>query len=247
MLSAEQLAWVAAVFLIAGIVKGTIGMGLPTTSISLLAQGLDPRTAVALLLVPAIVTNVWQVVRAGRWLDSVRGLWPFAAAMIITLWPATQALPSIAVDHLVLGVGLMVVLFAATSLLRAPPRIPPRYDRPAQFAAGAIAGTLGGFTSIWSPPMVVYLLGRGVGRDEFIRFAGFIILVGTLPLTVGYWNAGLFTGPLALSSTLMIVPVLAGFAIGERLRHRMPTEQFRRWVLIFFFVMGLNLVRRALW
>ena len=119
------------------------------------------------------------------------------------------------------------------------------FDRLAQVIAGGVAGSIGGVTSIWSPPMVIYLLGRGADKDDFVRLAGFIILVGTVPLTAGYWHAGLLTRELAWSSLAMVVPVLAGFAIGEKLRHSLNPMVFRRVVLVYFFLMGLNLVRRA--
>jgi uncharacterized membrane protein YfcA len=242
---AEELLIIAAAFVAAGVVKGTIGMGLPTTLVSLLAQFLDPRMAIALLLVPAVVTNVWQVYRAGGFLRSARELWPFGVAMALALWPATRWAAAIAADRLAVLIGVMILVFAGVSLMRAPPRIPPRFDRVAQVTAGGVAGVIGGLTSIWSPPMVIYLLGRGSDKDDFIRFAGFIILVGTVPLTAGYWRAGLFDADIALTSTLMILPVLAGFSVGERLRSRMNAAWFRRGVLLFFCVMGLNLIRRA--
>ncbi|MEZ5651558.1 MAG: sulfite exporter TauE/SafE family protein [Burkholderiaceae bacterium] len=243
--SIEATLLVGLAFLFAGIVKGTIGMGLPTTLISVLAQWLDPRVAVALLLIPAILTNIWQVIRAGRFLDSVRALWPFAIVLTVTIWPATRIAAAMSRETIAIWVGVMIVVFASVSLLRAPPTIPARLDKLAQVLAGAVAGGIGGITSIWSPPMVVYLLGRGVDKNDFVRMAGFLIIVGTIPLTFGYWNAGLLDRSLAVSSTFMIAPVLAGFAIGERIRHRLDPQLFRRGVLVFFFLMGLNLVRRA--
>ena len=54
------LAPVAAVFFLAGAVKGVIGLGLPTVSLALLTLALDLPTAMALLLVPSFVTNLWQ-------------------------------------------------------------------------------------------------------------------------------------------------------------------------------------------
>jgi len=65
-ISVELLLLAALVFLLAGVVKGALGIGLPTISISILAQFTDPRVAIALLLLPAIVSNTWQVYRGGQ-------------------------------------------------------------------------------------------------------------------------------------------------------------------------------------
>src|SRR6478735_3421534 len=54
-------ALVAAVFTLAGTVKGVIGLGLPTLSMALLAVWMPPSAAAALLIVPSLATNVWQL------------------------------------------------------------------------------------------------------------------------------------------------------------------------------------------
>ena len=54
------LAAVAGAYLLAGFVKGVIGMGLPTVSIGLLGLLLTPAQAAAILVVPSLATNIWQ-------------------------------------------------------------------------------------------------------------------------------------------------------------------------------------------
>ena len=54
------LFFIAAAFLLAGFVKGALGLGLPTVSMGLLAVTMPPSRALAIVIVPAIVTNIWQ-------------------------------------------------------------------------------------------------------------------------------------------------------------------------------------------
>ncbi|MGH7291783.1 MAG: TSUP family transporter, partial [Myxococcota bacterium] len=51
----------ALVFFAAGFAKGVIGLGLPTLAMALLALLTTPTEAAALLLVPALLTNIWQM------------------------------------------------------------------------------------------------------------------------------------------------------------------------------------------
>ena len=53
------LIFLAAAFLFAGFVKGVLGLGLPTVSMGLLAVTMPPAQALAIVIVPAVVTNVW--------------------------------------------------------------------------------------------------------------------------------------------------------------------------------------------
>ncbi|HEU0084947.1 MAG TPA: TSUP family transporter, partial [Bradyrhizobium sp.] len=67
---------IAAVFLLAGLVKGVLGLGLPTVAMGLLAVSMPPAHAMAIVIVPAIVTNIWQTFVGPYLRDITRRLWP---------------------------------------------------------------------------------------------------------------------------------------------------------------------------
>ncbi|MDU8944025.1 sulfite exporter TauE/SafE family protein [Ovoidimarina sediminis] len=232
-------------FLIAGTVKGAVGIGLPTTAIGLMTLAIDPRTAIALILVPMIVSNAWQVYRSGEILTAARRYLPFAAALMAGVW-VTVSLTANAPDRVLFGVlGVAILIFVAVNATRFAPRIPDAFDRPAQIGFGIVAGVMGGLTSVWAPPMAVYLAARRVPKDEFVRASGLLIFLGSLPLAFGYLREGFVTTPLLLLSLGLLVPTILGFTLGEALRTRLSEEAFRRVLLGVFFLMGLNLVRRA--
>lgn len=233
------------VFLLAGTVKGVLGIGLPTISISMLAQFVDPRVAIAFLLLPALITNMWQIYRGGQIKRSALKLWPFVITMAVVMFISSLFAARASTKVLVLGIGIMVVLWTITSLIKSPPRIPVHLDRPVQFFLGAVAGAMGGLTAMWSPPMVIYLLSTKCDKEDFVRFTGFLILCGTVPLTIGYLLNGLLDKKLAIASLMMIVPTLIGFTIGEYLRRFLGGQQFQKAVLVVFCLMGLNLIRRS--
>lgn len=245
-MSPEFLLIAAAVFLLAGVVKGVIGIGLPTVSITLLAQFVDPRVAIAMVLIPSLISNSWQIWQGGNILRPAELLWPYVITMMIAMYITSLFAASAPVDLMVLGIGVVVVLWTLTSLWKAPPKLPDHLDPIAQPTAGVLAGLLGGMSGIWSPSMVVYLLARRVSKEDFIQFTGFIIFFGTLPLTLGYINTGLLNRETALASGLMVVPVLVGLFFGRKLRNRINNEQFYKVLLVAFCLMGLHLIWRGL-
>jgi len=184
-------------FLFAGTIKGLVGIGLPTATIAVLAQFTDPRKAIALLLLPALVTNLWQVYRSGYFRQNVRLYWPFALVLAPTIWLSSQFAARAAAEPLTIAIGCVIVIFVLTHLLAKPYAISANLDRPVQAGAGAIAGVMGGLTSIWAPPMVIYLLTKPLSKDEFVGATGVLILAGTVPLLAGYWQTGLMTCELA--------------------------------------------------
>ncbi len=246
MLDPAYIALVSLAFLLAGTVKGAAGMGLPTTAVSLMTLALDPRTAIALLIVPMIAANAWQVWRCGEILRACRTYLPFAltlmAGVAITVMLAKNASESI----LLATLGAALLIFVAVNASRWAPSIPASFDIPVQFFTGAVAGTLGGLTSVWAPPMAVYLAARGVGKLEFVRSSGLLIFLGSLPLAFGYLRQGFLTPGLFWISVLLLVPTFAGFAVGERVRNRLSEDGFRWFLLVVFALMGLNLIRRAM-
>lgn len=236
----------AGAFVFAGTIKGLVGIGLPTALISILAQFTDPRIAIALLLAPALILNIWQVARSGGAIANLRKVWPFAAVMFVSIWYFSRFAAGLPVDLMITGVGAVIVLFVLSNLLSTPPPIPDSLDLPVQLVAGLAAGLIGGLTSIWSPPMVIYLLARRVDKETFIGTTGILILAGSLPLFFGYWQAGILTPALAGISAAMVLPAMLGFGLGEWLRRWLNPARFRNLILLTFLVMGLNLLRRGL-
>jgi len=246
-MSTEHVLIALLIFLLAGIIKGVVGIGLPSASLSMLVQFVDPRAAIAMLLAPMLFSNIWQVYRGGRVRESFRILWPFAVCCMLFTWLAARQVGRVAADPLVLLLGCTIVLFAVTSFLKPPPPVKKSIDRPLQVIAGSLAGILGGLTAIWGPPMIMYLLARRPTNEEFVRFTGFLFLLGSVPLFLGYWESGLLTTQLTLISLLMVIPTILGFSLGEQLRPRLNQDQFRILVLALFVIMGSNLIRRVLW
>ena len=94
--------------------------------------------------------------------------------------------------------------------------------------------------------MGMYLNMRDTQKEAFIRASGFLITVGSLPLIFAYAQLGFMTGPLAVTSLLMIVPAMIGFGLGTLVGNRLSQEIFRNVVLVVFLLLGLNLIRRAI-
>ena len=239
------LAFLAFSFLVAGTVKGAAGIGLPTMAMGLSTLMIDPRAAVALILVPMITSNAWQVYRSGDILRACRTYLPFAIALMSFVL-ITVLITSTASDTLLLAtLGVAMLIFVTVSVTKWAPRIPSERDNAAQFVAGAIAGIMGGLTSVWAPPLAVYLAARRTTKDEFVRACGLLIFLGSLPLAYGYLRLGNLTSGLFWTSTALLVPTFAGFALGEHIRGFMSETTFRRMLLVLFTLMGLNLIRRA--
>ena len=109
-----------------------------------------------------------------------------------------------------------------------------------------LGGFLGGISTMWGPPMVMYFIMIRLPKEAFIRAVGLVWFAGSLPLVLGYIDNGILTARTAQMSALAALPAFAGLWLGQWLRGRIPQETFRKVVLLALFVIGLNLIRRAL-
>jgi uncharacterized membrane protein YfcA len=107
---------------------------------------------------------------------------------------------------------------------------------------GLGAGILGGMSSIWSPPIAMYLMNQNVEKEEFIGATGFLFFISSIPLTMGLALSGVLTLETTIHSLGVLIIVLIGFRIGEWLRSHIPQEIFRKIVLWAFLLMGIRLI-----
>ena len=105
----SMLILIAAAFLLAGFIKGVIGLGLPTVSMGLLAVTMPPAQAIAIMIVPAIVTNIWQTFSGPYLRDIMRRLWPLMAGTVAGIWLNAGSLTGPYARYTTIALGLLLV------------------------------------------------------------------------------------------------------------------------------------------
>jgi len=236
----------AAVFVIAGTVKGVVGIGLPTAAISMLTLFIDPRMAIALGLGPVLASNAWQIWTMGDLRGSIRRYWVFAVFLGASVFLTVTLSADISERVIFLSIGISIVAFSVIHLNFTMPPMPDRHDRVAQVGFGTLSGILGGLSGVWIAPIIMYLSARNLSKDAFVRASGMLLFVGSVPLVAAYVQQGFLTQEIAGVSLVLVLPTLIGFALGARLRSRMSNEKFRKVLLYVFLILGLNLLRRGL-
>lgn len=247
-LDASQIWLALAVTLFAGFVKGAIGFAMPTIMMSVFGSFLPATMALALLILPTLVTNLQQALRQGVGAaaqSSRHYVWhiAFVCVFIFVSAPFARLLPQ-PVMYAVLGIP--ITAFAAWQLSGRPLQLPIHHRRRAEIVTGIIGGLYGGISGIWGPPLIVFLLSIGAPKQEQIRVQGVVFLIGAVALTFAHLASGILNARTLSLSALMIIPALVGMKLGFALQDRMDVVQFRRWTLILLVLTGLNLVRRAL-
>ncbi len=241
------IAVIIAVFLLAGFIKGVIGLGLPTVSVSLLAVAMPPGKALAIVIVPAIVTNIWQTFVGPYLRDIVRRLWPLMLGTAAGIWLNAGALagPNARYGTVVLGVLLMI--YAVTGLTKFSFHVAPRNEKWVGGIAGLITGVISASSGVQVIPSVPFMQAIGMEKDELVQALGVFFTVATLALGFTLTRSGLMTSATALPGAVAMACSFAGVFIGQAVRSRMPAEAFRRWFLFSMILLGLYLAGAAIY
>ncbi len=231
---------VLGVFFLSGIVKGFLGIGLPAAAMALLTLVMEPTIAISLMTLPIIFTNLAQYTRCEQPRFIAQKYWLFGLAIMGSIFVTSLFILSFPTAVLTISIGFAMIGFSLTQMFGA--KIPLGPGRKWHVAVGLFSGVLGGLSSIWSPPVAMYLLTQNVKKGEFIGATGFLFLAGSIPLATGLALAGVLTIDTILHSLMGLLVVLAGFRVGEWLRDFVPQDVFRRIVLWAFLLMGTRLI-----
>ena len=235
---------VALVFLLAGTVKGVIGLGLPTVALGLLTAFVGLQPAIALMLVPSLVTNVWQASVGGHFAAVLKRMWPLLAAAAVMILVGAQFAVFVGYARLAPLLGAVLFLYGLFGLARPVMRLPSRVEIWAGPATGAVNGLLTGLTGSLGIPGIMYLQALGLPRDAFIQAMGLLFTVSTLALALAFGAHDLLTADLGFVSAAAILPALAGMVMGQRIRARLSETAFRRVFYTAMILLGAYIALR---
>ncbi len=232
-------------YVLAGMVKGVIGLGLPTVSLGLLTVALDLPAAMALLLVPSFLTNLWQAFAGGHAAAVLRRLWLFLLMATATVWIGATALTRIDLNLLSGLLGALLVLYALMNLAGIRLAIGTRREIWAGPLFGTVNGVLTGMTGSFVVPGVMYLQAIGLPRDLLIQAMGMLFTASTIALALALRSYGLLTAELGMVSAIATVPAIIGMTFGRRVRARLSEQAFRRVFFVALLLLGSYIIVNA--
>jgi uncharacterized protein len=230
-----------------GFAKGVVGFALPMVGLSLVGAFVPYQVAVALLLVPMLVSNTAQSLRQGLGpaLESLRRFWLLNLVLAVVIALAAQLVPNLP-DRLLFGLlGIAIALFGATHLAGWRPVFHPRHRVRVELGVGLVAGFFGGLAGIFGPPVLIYLLASDLPKTELVRAQSLSFLIGSVVLLFAHLHSGVLDALTAPVSAWMVVPTMLAMFVGYEVHDRLNQDRFRQLTLAVLVLSGLNLVRRA--
>lgn len=245
-----QWVWIFATGLafLAGVVKGVVGFAMPMMLMAGLSTMMSPDLALAGLILPTLVTNLWQALRQGprAALASMRRYTVFLVTGGLVMLASAQLVPVLPPATLFLIIGVFITLYALATLLGRGLRAVAEGGVRGEAAMGALAGLFGGVSGIWGPPTVAMLTARDTEKREQMRVQGVIFALGSVVLLASHLGSGVLRVETLPLSLWLVVPALIGVWLGFWLQDRFDQATFRKATLWVLLIAGANLIRRGL-
>jgi hypothetical protein len=246
MASFTVLASIAGVFLIAGFVKGVIGMGLPTVAVGLLGLMMTPSRAAAVIVVPSLVTNVWQAVAGDAFATVARRLWPMFVGICIGTWAGAVWLPDGSSGQATVWLGIALAIYAMFGLANLHLRVPKQHERSIGLLIGIATGAVTVATGVFTIPGVPYIQALSFDRDRLVQALGLSFTVSTLTLAGALQHGGEMNMSVVVPSAAALATALAGVLLGQVVRGRASPATFRLCFFIGLLALGAHLALRGL-
>ncbi len=225
--------FVITVFALAGMIKGTIGLGLPAVSMGLLTMVISPFQAATLLIIPSMVTNIWQLFAEGRVLQLIRRFWLLLIGIIVgSIWSVFPTLGHSDFNSEAL-LGGMLALYGLYGLFaKSMPNL-SKYENWLSPIMGYLGGALTVATGVVVIPVVPYLQTLNLQRDDLVQSLGLAFTTSTICLAVFLHQNPVENMPIDyVMSMIALIPALVGMWLGTKIRYRISEQKFRK---VFFF------------
>jgi uncharacterized membrane protein YfcA len=229
--------------LLGGFAKGISGMGLPVVATPILTLLFDLQTAIPVVMVATLVTDVILLVKIPKqW-----GLIKHAVVLIIfgMFGIILGSYLLVNINQLLLSgiLGVVILVFVITSFFSLLPSIKRMIWLDA--VVGLLGGTVQGAAGASGPIISMYMLQMKMSRNEFLFLINCFFAFIDLIQIITVYKLGLYQGAVSYYALIALIPALVGLAIATLLQKRISDQVFRNSILIVMTLSALVLLFKS--
>ena len=224
-----------------GLIKGTIGFGMPMVALPLIAFAVPVTTAMILLCAPIFLTNFLQI-KFKQGISSYRFL-PMFLFLVFGLIIGARLILEINLNTITQIIAILIIFAAVINCFgfKINQNINKKRERIITSFIGFGSGILGGLSTVYGPPMLAYLVAVDLPKEKFVRTVSTMYFIGSFPLYGSLIYYGFSTKQDLTMSLLLIIPALIAQQIGTKIRDKINQKQFRNCILITLVILGIML------
>ena len=224
-----------------GLIKGTIGFGMPMVALPLIAFTVPVTTAMILLCAPIFLTNFLQI-KFKQGISSFRFL-PMFLFLVVGLIIGARLILEINLNTITQIIAILIIFAAVINCFgfRINNNINKNHEKIITSFIGFGSGILGGLSTVYGPPMLAYLVAVDLPKEKFVRTVSTMYFIGSFPLYGSLIYYGFATKQDLIMSLLLIIPALIAQQIGTKIRDKINQKQFKNCILVTLVILGVML------
>ena len=228
-----------------GLVKGTLGFGMPMVALPIIAFVLPATTAMILLCAPIILTNFLQI-KFKQGVSSYRFL-PMFLSLILGLIIGARLILEININTITQIIAISIIFAALVNCFGIKiNNINKSSEKTITIIIGFGSGILGGLSTFYGPPMLAYLVAADLPKEKFVRTVSTMYFIGSFPLYGSLIYYGFATTQDLIVSACLLVPAFISQQIGTKIRDKINQKQFRICILSTLIILGVSLLIKTL-
>ena len=236
--SLSILAYIFFVYVLCGVIKGSIGFGMPTVSISLLSFVIDIKIIIALILIPTLIVNLYQLSNGGNFKKILNETKYFLIFSTIFIFPGAYILKILDSSLIIFFIALILISNSVLYLLRINIKLPYHDKKTTQILVGSINGVIIGMTSIYTMPLVFLLQSLNYNKNTTIQFLGIAFFLYPLGQLISFANFELLSKEILINSIIILIPIFIGLIIGQKIHQKISEALFQKFFYIMLLFMG---------
>lgn len=241
------VAFLCALGLLAGsTVKGVAGIGLPLVAVPLLTVLVNLKTAVTMTTVPIIGSNFVQSIQGGQFPHLVKRFWTLLVPLFVAIIVGTRLLVVLPERVLDLIIGTAVISIPLFLHFSPHIRVTRAHERWANPLIGIASGLLGGVSTFYGPPIMLYVFGMRLPKDEFIPTISLMYTVAGVGMLFGIYANAVATLPEIGVAFLMLIPTAIGMWIGRFIHVQLSERRFQQLIVAIYIITGVTFLVDAL-
>src|SRR3982074_3174944 len=174
---ASIIAGVVCSLIVAGLLKGIIGVGMPVVALPLLSLCIDIKAAAMLRSIALTSSNLPQALEGGKTGRCLMQLMPVISGMIPGLFLGVRVLLALDANVAKIIAGLVLIGVGGVTLLAPRLQLQSRLVLPTGITFGFFGGILGGIAAMPGPLVFTFLLAKGLRGKAFTKEASLYLVV----------------------------------------------------------------------
>jgi len=226
------------------LVKGLSGLGLPMVAIPLMAGFFGVEQSVALMVVPSMLTNMWQLWNFRRHAVAFPNMPTVTVLSIFGVIVGSWILASVPERWLVGLLAVWLGLYLVALAFHYEPRIEGAHGRFLSFAIVWFAGLMQGATGAAGPVVGPYAHALGLRKGAYVFAVSVLFQIfGMTQIAALAWH-GVLTVDRLYEGAVACVPVLVVMPLAMRVSGKFTTRGFELMLLAVFVLMEARLIYR---